>query len=160
MLVLLTLAHADKLQDGWRGRAYGDPSSIAEAPGVDCEPNPMEGLRWRCRETVGPTPVFVFYSVSEDIFSGVTIMANGFADCRALFGALSVAWGTFTPKEYASSALPDGFWNAMRHKTEVVGAWSYKQVSEECTARMFSGRHMAIIESREAAKAKEAAKSL
>ena len=160
MLVLFTLAHADKLQDGWRGRAYGDPSSIAEAPGADCDPNPEEGVRWRCRETVGSTPIVVAYMVSEDLFSSVMISANGYADCSALFGALSVAWVKFTPNEHASGSLPDGYWNLMRYKTEVIGSWHYNQFSGKCTATALSGPLQTIIESRRAEKAKAAAEAL
>jgi hypothetical protein len=127
-------AEAGKLDAGWRGIPYGDPSVLDTAPGSSCVASPERGVRWTCTETVGEAQIEVNYMVVEGLYGGVFIQCAGFTTCRTLFEAVSAAWAVPFSKQYPSdtSSLPDGFFNLKAARSEgVVGAWTYNRFSGE-----------------------------
>ena len=135
MILLVTLALAGKLEDGWRGIPYGPAEVLATAPTADCVKDAEPAVKWLCRETVADVTVFVSYMAEEGIYSGVVIKANGYTACQTLFTTLQAAWAVpFTSAKYASDILPNGFWNLTRFRTTTSGTWDFNEYSSKCEA--------------------------
>jgi len=161
MILLITLALAGKLEDGWRGIPYGPAEVLATAPTAKCTKGIANGVRWECRETVSDVPVTVYYMADEGLYTGVMINAKGYSACTVLFDTLTVAWSVpFTEKQYASGVLPDGFWNLSGYNGTTVAAWSYNQFSDECHASTSNTRLTDVIAAKKKAKAQDAAGEL
>lgn len=155
MILLIPLAVAGKLEDGWRGRPFGFADEPIAAPGDACISNPEPGVRWRCSETIGTETVTVAYMVQEGIYSSVLIECHGFSSCASVLDTVTAAWGKpFSVKEYGT--LPDRYWS----DGLVVGAWSYNQFSDSGTALMSHTEWFAAIKAKQAAKARAAADDL
>ena len=155
MSLLIPLAVAGKLEDGWRGRPFGPTGEPIAAPGDACISSPESGVRWRCSETIGTETVTVAYMVQEGIYSSVLIECNGFSSCSSVLDTVTAAWGKpFSVKEYGT--LPDRYWS----DGLVIGAWSYNQFSTKGTAIMSHTEWFAAIKAKEAAKARTAADDL
>jgi len=162
MILLITLALAGKLEDGWRGIPYGPAEVLATAPTAKCTKGIENGVRWECRETVADVPVTVSYMADEGIYVGVTIEAEGYAACRTLFDTLQAAWKVpFTQEwEHASGVLPDGFWNLMKSETSTYGSWDYNEYSYKCSALTMTTSLMEVVASKKKAAAAAAAEAL
>lgn len=162
MILLITLALAGKLEDGWRGIPYGPAAVLDTAPTSDCTKDTEPGVLWVCRETVADVPVTVSYMADEGIYTGVMINAKGYSACKVLFDTLTVAWPMpFTQEsEYDRSTIPDGFWNLSRYKVTTAAAWSYNQFSGECHASTLNARLTEVVAAKKKAAAAAAAEAL
>lgn len=161
ILALFSLAFAGKLQEGWRGIPYGPNTVLSVNPTADCTPYPEPIVRWACKEEIGGIPVEVSYLDDEGYFVGVIIHAQGYSACATVFSTLSAAWKVpFTVQRASSSALPDGFWNLSRYKTETSAMWSYNPYSGAGSASTMNDNLNALVKTRKAAKAAAAAESL
>jgi hypothetical protein len=155
LLLSLSVAHAGKLADGWRGRPYGPADALSVAPGDACVSSPEAGVRWRCTETIATEQVSVAYMAEEGIYSSVLITCKGFSSCQTVLDTLLAAWGRpFSVEEYGT--LPDRFWK----DGPVIGAWSYNQFSTEGTAMASHLEYFQAIKAKQAAKARTAADDL
>jgi hypothetical protein len=159
LLLLATTndATAGDLQAGWRGVPFGSVSALDVKPGDDCDEDPEDGVRWRCRRTVGAAATVETYLVDLDLYRAFSVGATGFTDCSVLLGALNAAWGTYSPKEYATGPLADGFWGIGRR---VSAAWSWNRFSGECYALAFDNDLAKKSAERARAKAAKDAESL
>jgi hypothetical protein len=161
MILLLTLAWAGKLDDGWRGIPYGLATNVATKPTAECKATPEEEVLWGCKEEVAGIPVEVAYMGAEGWYTGVIISAHGYTNCSTLFSTLKAAWNVpFTEKKYASGLLPDGFWNLMVHETTTSGAWNYNEYSGNCSAFTVNTELSERIEAKKAERARAAAEAL
>jgi hypothetical protein len=161
MILLITLALAGKLEDGWRGIPYGPAEVLATAPTADCVKGTAPAVKWLCRETVADVPVVVAYMAEEGIYESVVIEANGYAACQTLFTTLQAAWAVpFTPEEHASDILPNGFWNLTRFKTTTSGVWDFNEYSRKCKAITINSKLDEQITARKKIAAEFAAEAL
>jgi hypothetical protein len=155
LLLLVSIANAGKLQDGWRGHPYGDSAWLDKAPFEGCKPHAEDGVRWLCDEIVGGQPVAVAYMVAEGFYTGIVLRCNGYVLCKTVLETLGAAWGRpFSIEEYGS--LPERFW---RDGT-AMGSWDYNQFSEIGTATTFDSVIHERVDAIKAAKAKSAAGDL
>jgi hypothetical protein len=164
MILTLSLALADKLTDGWRGKPYGDAAVLTEAPGDKCVRRPEAEVEWRCDEKVGDAPVVVTYFVFEGLYVGVGITASGYMDCVILRDALGAAWPNFTPKYEKKSAYAmtdDGFWNL---GGEVSGVWDWNEYKlggrGECAATVAHGAYYRAARDAKKRRSEKAAEAL
>lgn len=129
LLFVAEPAHAGKLEAGWRGIPYGDPSVLNTPPTAECLSLPETGARWSCPETVGGEPVMVHYVVDENLYAGVLIECKSYTACRALFDTVTMAWKVpFRPEiEGDTSLLADGIFNMAGAKDGVVASWTYNR---------------------------------
>ncbi len=153
LLLSAGLAHAGKLNDGFRGIAWGAHETFP-APGDNCRANPEPAVAWVCDQTIGDIPVTISYLYQNKLFSSAFVRTKGFSACSGLMDVLSAAYGTSKPlKDFATAALDDRYWT----DNEVWGSWDYNKFSGECT---FAALHNPSIKSIEAEKKKNAAKAV
>jgi hypothetical protein len=155
---LLSVAHAGKLANGWRGHLYGDATWLASPPSEGCTPTPEVGVRWLCPESVGGAKVEVNYMLATEIggaFTGIVLRCEGYLVCAAVLDTLMAAWGKpFRTEEYGT--LPDRTWA----DGSVLAGWEYNQFSDIGTATTFDKVLYERIKVVEASKAQDAAGEL
>lgn len=157
IFILAHDAHAGKLADGWRGRPWGDATSLATAPFPEgCVANPEPGVAWTCQEDVGGIVYPVAYMVSEGYYTGLVLHCDGFAACASLQSVLVAAWGTCRKDEYASGALPDCRWG----DSGVFASWDFNRYSDKGTVVAIHVASFRAAEAKEKAKAAGAASGL
>ncbi len=157
LLATVTTADAGDLQSGWRGVPFGPVEVLDAKPGDDCDDDPEDGVRWRCRRTVGTAATVETYLVDGHDYKAVAVGAKGYADCSSLLGALNAAWGEYQPKPHTTGPLADGFWGIGRR---VSAVWSWNRFSGECYALALDNELQKQSAERARVKAAKAAESL
>ena len=159
---LLSVAHAGKLANGWRGHPYGlagGPGDfLSRAPAENCTPDPEPGVRWLCPESVGGAPAEVNYMLAPEMggaFTGIVLRCKGYASCATVLDTLMAAWGKPSrTEEYGP--LPDRTWA----DGSVLAGWEYNQFSDTGTATAFDKVLYERIKAVKASKAQDAAGEL
>lgn len=158
MVLLLALAHAEGLQDGWRNIAYGPAIVVVTAPQEDCVPYTAPAVRWTCRERVWGVPVLVDYVVQEDIYTGIVMHVEGYGNCTKVREVLDAAWRVPFVREGGPDVgkLSAGTWNLGNYKTEITASWRYDVFNRRCTVATASAEIAQQVQERRAAKASAA----
>lgn len=156
LLMMMAMAHAGKLADGYRGLAWG-PHETLEQPDGQCQADPEPGAAFLCQQNIGEVPVNVGYGYNEGLLYSVLIMANGFTDCDKLMDTFTAAWGRSTPqKTYAKGKLDDRIW--VDGRTSAV--WSWNRYSEKCQVVALHMPSYDAVKAAQASKAQEAVNDL
>ena len=155
--LVLNVATAGKLAEGYRGIPFGPENVLQNPPSEVCAYLPHPGVKWDCNQTIAGVNVTTTYSVEEGIFFMVGINVSTYTDSSNVMDVLLAAWGPgMKLKPYQTGVLPEWVWK----DGDVMAKFTYNQVSGTGLIVIFDKVKLAEVDAKKAAKAASSAGDL
>lgn len=155
--LVLNVALAGKLAEGYRGIPFGPQAVLDNPPSEACAYLPHPGVKWDCNQTIGGVNVTTSYSVEEGIFYGVGINVSTYSDSSTVMDVLKAAYGPgMKLKQYQTGVLPEWMWK----DGDVIATFSYNQITSTALIVIFNRAKLAEVDEKKASKAASSAGDL
>jgi hypothetical protein len=148
--LMLNLALAGKLSEGYKGIPFGPEIVLINPPSENCISAPSPGITWGCRQKIGEASALVTYVAEEGIFYGVYMSVASLSDAQVLMNVLKAAYGPGTKmNSYQLETLPDWMWQ----DNNVIAVFKFNQFTVTGTLAIYNKEWLAEVDARKAAKA-------
>lgn len=151
--LILNVAMAGKLAEGYRSIPYGHEPVLETPPSEGCSYLPEPATKWSCSQTIGDASVITSYAVDQGIYYGVVIHTATYRDSMLLMGVLQAAYGPGSKlKDFQTGELADRIWR----DGPVFASFTFNEYSNTGALVII---HRTLMEEMKLKKAAQASKS-
>lgn len=134
-------AHAGKLAEGFRGKAFAPiAAENFPKPADTCRAGDRKDVIWSCDYAIGDVPVTVHYAYNSGIFWGYTVFADApttadsYNVCSTLLTVYDAAYGAGKPlNKYQTARLDQKYWT----DGAVYATFNYNEIAGWCELLVF-----------------------